>query len=166
MATGNKTVRSRQNARSRAANRPERRGGKRPGAGQPKKRRSSKKPPAKTKVAIPGLRAELLDLLEAQAKKNKQHRLQVFADILHDKKWEKFRSTNAGGKVVSQLVDVIFNEPSAGQHPWTPPTPQPPEADGAGSPKSGADGLPPLKPDPAKVASFNKGEQRCRRRRA
>ena len=80
----------------------------------------------------------------------------MWIEILKDK---KFRSTNAGGKLVAQMFDFIFNEPAAGKTPWKLPIPQTPEAE-ADANKSGAPRLPPLRPDPAKVASFNEGEQR------
>ncbi len=79
--------------------------------------------------------------------------MQVFVDILHDKKWEKFRSTNAGGKVVSQLIDVVFfNQSGRTPGPGKPlPTGEGEEDDPelSGPPK-----LRPMKPDPARLVPF------------
>jgi len=147
MATGNKPVKGRTNKRkAKIGKRGERRGGRRPGAGQPKKHASARKTDA-TKPVRKDARAEFLDLLEAQSKKQGKHRFQVFVDILHEKKWEKFRSTNAGAKAVSQLIDVVFFNQSSGRTPG--PGPPPPDA-GEDEPElSGPPKLGPMKPDPA-----------------
>ncbi|MCZ6719111.1 MAG: hypothetical protein O6944_08195 [Gammaproteobacteria bacterium] len=158
VSTGNKTVRTRKNARSRAANRAERRGGKRKGAGQPKKRPSSRKA-TETKLVRKDIRSEYLELMEVAAKKNKQHRLQVFVDILHDKKWEKFRSTNAGGKAVSQLIDVVFFNQSGGRA-LGPGIPLPTGEGGEDDPElSGPPKLRPMEPDPARLVPFKPDDE-------
>ena len=156
MSTGNKPVKGRTNKRkSKVGKRLERRGGRRPGAGQPKKRASSRKAAA-TKPVRKDARAEFLDLLGVQSKKKGEHRLQVFVDILHDKKWEKFRSTNAGGKAVSQLIDVVFFNQSPGGRAPGPGIPLPTGEAGEDDPElTGPPDLPPLKPDPAKATAMN-----------
>ncbi len=150
MATGNKPVKGRTNKRkSKIGKRGERRGGARSRSGPAKNPRSARKPAAK-KAVRKDARAEFLDLLGMQSKKNGEHRLQVFVDILHDKKWEKFRSTNAGGKVVSQLVDVVFS--GSARTPAMPGIPLSSGEAGEDEPElTGPPKLGPMKPDPAKL---------------
>ncbi len=160
MATGNKPVKGRTNKRrSKIGKRGERRGGRRPGGGQPKKRPSARKAAA-TKPVRKDARTEFLDLLETQSKKTGRHRLQVFVDILHDKKWEKFRSTNAGGKAVSQLIDVIFFNQSPGGRAPGPGIPLPTGEGGEDEPElSGPPKLRPMKPDPARLVPFKPNDE-------
>ena len=110
--------------------------------------RSRSGPVKKAKIARPDLYQQFIERLEKKLGKNW---MDMWIEILKDK---KFRSTNAGGKLVSQMFDFIFNEPSGNRTPWKPPIPKPPEG-GEDQPLGGPPKLPPLKPDPAKATAMN-----------
>ena len=137
MATGNKRVKGRINKRkSKVGKRPERRGGKRSGAGQPRK-------------IVASVRADMRDGLiaeiRARAKKEKKSEHAVWVDILYDK---KYRATNAGGKLVAHMFEVIYlgGKPVPGIPGKPLPTGEGDEDDPdlIGPPK-----LRPMEPDPA-----------------
>ena len=138
MSSGPKRIPCRTNIRTQARNK---HGGARPGSGRKKK----------TNVRQ-DMRVKLLERMEVRAKKKKQHRMDVWVDILYDK---QFRLTNAGGKIVLQMFKVVFLG-SQTPAPWGTPKPPPAgEGDDDSPDVGGPPELPPMKPDPAKATAMN-----------
>ncbi len=145
LATGNKPVKGRTNKRkSKVGKRPERRGGARKGTG-----------PKDKPVVRNDMRSRLITRMDARAKKEKKDPMDVWIDILYDK---KFRITGAGGKVVAQMFEVLFL--GSKTPPATPGKPLPAGEGGEDDPElTGPPDLPPLKPDPARLVPFKPDDE-------
>ncbi len=135
MATGNKRVKGRVNKRkAKVGKRPERRGGARKGTG-----------PKDKPVVRNDMRSQLITRMKARAKKEKKDPMDVWIDILYDK---KFRISGAGGKVVAQMFEVLFL--GSKTPPAIPGVPPPAGEGGEDEPElAGPPMLGPMKPDPA-----------------